>query len=51
VNSTPRFTALVSFADAVAGCVLGDHRLHGHWAPAVVKLHEYGLAIVAPELV
>jgi hypothetical protein len=25
--------------------------LHGHWDPAVVKVHEYGLLIVAPELV
>jgi hypothetical protein len=40
VNSTPRFTALVSPDDAIDGCVVEDHRLQGHWDPAVVKLHE-----------
>jgi hypothetical protein len=23
--------------------------VHGHWDPAVVKVHEYGLAIAVPE--
>jgi hypothetical protein len=50
VNCTPRFAALVSAADATDGCAVDGHRGHGHWDPAVVKVHEYGLLIDVPEL-
>jgi hypothetical protein len=36
---------------ATAGCAELEKMVHGHWDPAVVKLQEYGLLIVAPELV
>src|SRR6266568_3844811 len=51
VNCTPRFPALVSPELATAGCAVPGKMVHGHCDPAVVKVHEYGLLIVAPELV
>jgi hypothetical protein len=41
----------VSPEEATDGDAVEDQMLQGHWDPAVVKLHEYGLLIAAPELV
>ena len=49
-NFSPRFTALVSLASTAPVGVPFCQMLHGHCAPAVVKLHENGLLIGIPEL-
>ena len=49
-NCTPRLTALVSFASAAPVGVPFCQMLHGHCAPAVVKLQENGPLIGVPEV-
>jgi hypothetical protein len=49
-NFRPRFTALVSAASTAPDGAAFCQTLHGHVGPDVVKLHEYGLLIVTPEL-
>jgi hypothetical protein len=41
---------LVSFASTEPAGVPSFQILHGHWGPAVVKLHVKGLLIGVPEL-
>src|SRR6516225_3318602 len=49
-NFSPKFTALVSLASTAPDGVPFCQTLHGHCAPAVVKLHVNGLLIATPEL-